>query len=254
MYKENTGKCLQNIINKYSTCEYTMAKIYQPARLEYQKSLEQLKTEVMELGKAAKSAFIASLNSLELLDQNMAKQLMKEYPKAYFSEKESEIEQHCIKLIATQSPVSTDLRLIESSYKVVSELKKISTTARKINQATINIKQEYGLADIIANLQAMAQKVILMIDQTLDIFNTLDKKRAPDLLLLAKEDDKIDEVYQRMTDEIIVKLAEHKDKDMIKLLLDLLLLARHIERAGYHSCNVAERVYYILTGKRTYID
>lgn len=231
-----------------------MAKTHQPARLEYQKSLEQLKNEVIELGKAAKSAFIASLNSLELLDQDKAKQLMKDYSKSYFSEKEVEIEQHCIKLIATQSPVSTDLRLIETSYKIVSELKKISTTARKINQATIEIKQEYGLGDIIVDLKNMAQIVIVMIDQTLDIFNTLDKTRAQDLLLLTKEDDKIDEFYKQMTDQIIVKLAEHKDKDMIKLLLDLLLLARHIERAGDHSCNVAERIYYVLTGKRTYID
>ena len=172
-----------------------MNNISHLSRLEYQKSLEKLKNKVIELGSNAKIALISSLSALESLDQKLAKELITLYSKSHFVLKEKEIEDFCIKLIALQSPVSKDLRLIEACYKISTEFKKIGNVARRINQNILAIEKFYDFPDIIQIIQQMATIVVKMLDITLLSFKDLDIVYSSNLSSLDEDEDQIDDFF-----------------------------------------------------------
>lgn len=227
-----------------------MGNTYQVSRLEYQKSLKNLKNETLELGFKAKTALTSSLSALETLDQTMAKNLINTYSKSHFVLKEREIEDYCIKLIALQSPVSKDLRLIEACYKTSTEFKKIANVARRINQNTLAIEKFYQFPDIIQTIEQMATKVIKMLDVALSSFQDLDIVYTSNLRSLDEDEDAIDNLYKQTLTEITHKVVGQQDVKIVNQLLHLLLLVQHIEHAGDHALSIAERIHYVITGER----
>ena len=226
-------------------------------RKHYRENLENLKSDVLDMGLAAKSAITASLETFELFDDQKAKKLNKDYSKYQFSDAETNIEKDCILLVATQAPVSSDLRLIESSFKIVTEFKRIGNTARRMNRLTIKLSDfELNFPELLQYVRKTVGIVIKMLDQVLSIFSSLNKDEAENLKTLGQEDDEIDELYYQAQKTIVEILAKHNinDEKTIKVLIDLLLVLRHLERAGDHVCNIAERIYYILAGERIMIS
>lgn len=226
-------------------------------RKHYRQQLDDLKLSVLEMGLASKSALTSSLESLELYDDKKAKELIKDYSKYQFSDAETNIEKECVLLVATQAPVSSDLRLIESCFKIVTEFKRIGNTARRINRLTIKLSDlELRFPNLIKFVKKTSEIVIRMLDLNLSVFNSLNRKDSEQLESLTADDDEIDELYKHANDEIVKLLAVQNinDEKTIRVLMDLILVLRHLERAGDHACNIGERIYYIINGKRIQIS
>jgi phosphate transport system protein len=235
-----------------------MTSSLKPTRIHYQQTLEKLKKDVFEMGTAAKSAFFATLQALKGPDEEAAKKNITEYSKGYFVDTESKIEHECIVLIGTQAPVSIDLRLIESCFKMITDFKRIANTARRLNKIIIDLKHlKVDFPEIFENLQKTGEITLKMLTDTLTTFQSLLKTDLQVLTTLRSLDDEIDKLYVVLTGQIVDRISQpeiHKDKQILRLLLDLLLVARHMERAGDHVCSIAERVHYIITGKRIEIS
>jgi len=155
---------------------------------------------------------------------------------------EKQIESLCMKLLLRQQPVASDLRLISSALKMITDMERIGDQARDIAEITtfLNGKQ----IEQIKHIPQMAEATIKMVTESVNAFVMRDLELA---LSVAKSDDIIDKLFLKVRDELIelIKIDSENGASAI----DLLMIAKYFERIGDHAANIAEWVVYAVTGK-----
>ena len=158
---------------------------------------------------------------------------------------EVEIDELCTHLIATRQPVANDLRLVMATIKAITDLERIGDKAEKIARKTHAIALQDGLqVTRFGELVSMMDKVSLMVRQALDSFARLDPKVAP---LVASEDKAVDDEFDGVTRRLITHMMENPR--YISSALDILFVAKAIERIGDHATNITEYVVYMVEGR-----
>ena len=155
--------------------------------------------------------------------------------------KEREIESLCMKLLLQQQPVARDLRTISSALKMISDLERIGDQASDIAGITGYIEDEQLKSG--THIYEMARAASRMVTDSVDSFvrKDLGKARA-----VQKEDDIVDGLFDTVKNELVGQITEHPD--LSGECLDLLMIAKYLERIGDHAVNVAEWVEYSITG------
>ena len=153
------------------------------------------------------------------------------------------IDDVCFKLIALQQPLATDLRLIIASIKINTDLERVVDLAVNIVKNT----EYYLKAPPIGHLNDLAEmsdEVILMMREVLDAFVRADESQARNVLV---RDDKVD----ALKDKIFRDVQEHmmQDASAIHQGLNVILIARNLERIGDHATNIAEDVIFAISGE-----
>jgi len=158
---------------------------------------------------------------------------------------EVEIDELCTNLIATRQPVANDLRLVMATVKSITDLERIGDKAEKVARKAHAIALQDGLqVTRFSELGSMMAKVILMVRQALDAFARLDPKVAP---LVAAEDLAVDAEFDGVTRRLITHMMENPRN--ISSALDILFVAKAIERIGDHATNITEYVVYMVEGR-----
>lgn len=153
------------------------------------------------------------------------------------------IDDVCFKICATQAPMATDLRVVFAASKINTDLERLGDQAMNICEEA----QEYlkrPQSQLLGELPTMCNDVKLMIRQALDAFVREDDKMAR---AVVDRDDYIDELNFRFCQTMIQEM--HKSPDLMDQALELMMIARNLERLADHATNIAEEVVFVVSGK-----
>ncbi|MDD6644974.1 MAG: phosphate signaling complex protein PhoU [Oscillospiraceae bacterium] len=155
-------------------------------------------------------------------------------------QKEREVENLCMRLLLHQQPVATDLRTVSSALKLISDMERIGDQASDITELSKYIRN-CGLHHKL-HLSEMFSETISLVKKAVDSFSNHDLDKAKQVI---KDDDKIDGLFNKVKGELISIIKEDTDAE---LCIDLLMVAKYLERIGDHAVNIAEWVVYAIEG------
>ncbi|MBU6375574.1 MAG: phosphate signaling complex protein PhoU [Bdellovibrionales bacterium] len=153
------------------------------------------------------------------------------------------VDEACVRILARQSPLAADLRWIVATIKINTDLERMGDQAVNISHNGERYLTEPALKPLI-DLPRMASEVRQMVRSCLDAFVRKDLALAEQVL---QQDDVVDQLKNEILDELKAFMA--RDPQSISRALNLILIARNLERLGDHATNIAEDVIYALTGK-----
>ena len=208
-------------------------------RARFDDELSYLNTELIKMGALCERAVTSALEVFLQHDKSkvsVASKLEKE-----IDAKERDIEDLCMKLILRQQPVAGDLRLISSAIKMISDMERIGDQAQDI--ADIAVNMEGADYENKIHIKAMSETALKQVTKSVDSFVQKDSQLAEAVINM---DDEVDSGFDKIKDELISAVRE--DKERSKDYIDILMIAKYIERIGDHAVNIAEWVEYSLTG------
>ena len=193
------------------------------------------------MGAQCEQAIAAGIKALLEDDDEMAGEAIA--IEREIDQQEREIESLCMKLLLQQQPVARDLRMVSSALKMISDMERIGDQAADIAEITRHI----GGAPLPGQvrLKEMAQAAAKMVAGSVDAFVKRDLNLAGSVI---QYDDVVDELFVRIKEELTELIR--RDASSAEEALDLLMIAKYLERIGDHAVNVAEWVAYALTGSR----
>jgi phosphate transport system protein len=153
------------------------------------------------------------------------------------------IDTRCLKLLATQTPLAVDLRLITSAMKINADLERVGDQAVNIAESVLVLIPQPPLKPLI-DIPRMATIAEKMIRDALDAFVKRDAELARDVL---RRDDEVDELKDQVFRELLTYMMA--DPGTIQRALSLILISRNLERIADHATNIAEDVIFIAEGK-----
>jgi len=211
-------------------------------RKNFDNELKELKNKLLEMGALTEAAITDAINSLKNQDLQLAEKVIE--GDKLINQKETEIEELVVKIIASQQPVASDLRKIMSALKITTSVERIGDFAVDIAKAT----QRIGTDQLIKPLQdipKMAEITQHMIRESLNAY--IDEN-----VVLAEEvaamDDEVDHMYSTIVKELLQKMIDNPVK--LEQVMLLSFVARYIERIADHTTNIAEAILYSVKGER----
>ena len=208
-------------------------------RNKFDEQLEKLHVELIQMGAACEDAISAAAEALLKGDTALAD--VAEEAEKDIDQREREVENLCLKLLLQQQPVARDLREISAALKMISDLERIGDQAADIAELTRYIHLTDGLSRL--HIGDMARAVIAMVTDSVDSFVKGDLALAR---AVRAADDQVDALFEQVKRELIDLIAA--DAAAGEVGLDILMVAKYLERIGDHATNVAEWVEYALTG------
>ena len=209
-------------------------------RDRFNEQLEQLNVELIKMGALCEESISAAAKAL--MEGDAALRETAYAAEREIDQKEREVENLCLKLLLQQQPVASDLREISAALKMISDLERIGDQAADIAELTRYIRMPEGVKRM--HIAEMAQAVIGMVTDSVDSFVKRDLDLARSVYT---SDDKVDALFEKVKQELIELIAA--DAKCGETGLDLLMVAKYLERIGDHATNVAEWVEYSLTGQ-----
>ncbi len=212
-----------------------------PHHFTFHKEIEKVKTKFMVLGSLVEDR----LQKASLAMQNRDPELLHEIISSDWEidEMEIEVEEECLKILALHQPVACDLRLIIAIIKINNELERIADNAVNIAKRIQTISKDSSLTFTI-DYQPMFGKVLSMFKLSLDSLVTENADLARRVFL---EDEEVNQLRNKAYRDVTTALNE--EPGHAKCLVNLYLLARHLERVGDRLKNIAEEVIYLVEGK-----
>ena len=157
---------------------------------------------------------------------------------------EEEIDQHAIRLLATRQPMAVDLRLITMTMKISNDLERIGDYAANIAKRCKRLAASPPIKPLYT-IPRMAQITQAMVTDVLDAYVERDSDKA---VAAWHRDDEVDDMYTSVFRELLTYMIE--DPRNISPSLDLIAVAKHLERMADHATNIAEKVHYMIHGQR----
>lgn len=201
--------------------------------------LKNLNNDILKMGAYAEEAIYKSIEALKKRDRNLAQSVIEEDNKV--DALELTIDEKCIDLIARYQPMARDLRFITTGLKINNELERIVDIAVDIAQRTLELVDKPLLKPLIdiPKLTAIAQNMIKM---AIDSFVTGDIELAKKVLNSDTDADNLRNLIQKeLIEDYMVK-----DGSTAPRAVQLLLIARFLERICDHTTNIAEDVIYMV--------
>ena len=208
-------------------------------RNRFDNQLAEMNDELISMGALCENAIASAVKALLEGDIKLAAAAIRIDQE--IDRKEREIESMCLKLLLQQQPVARDLREISSALKMISDLERIGDQAADIAELTRFVRLPDGPGR--QRIEEMSKAVIRMVTDSVDSFVKRDLELAREV---CREDDQVDDLFNQVKKELIGLIAA--DADSGELWLDLIMVAKYLERIGDHATNVAEWVEYSITG------
>ena len=210
------------------------------ARISYEHELKELHENLIEMGRLIETAIRKTFEAFEDKDYALAEEIIKD--DRNINDMEKVIESRCLSLILRQQPVAGDLRMVSTALKVVTDMERIGDHASDIAELILRIHGEHDFHSV-RHLPEMAEEAVAMVHDAIQAFVAQDEKAAQEII---KRDDRVDELFIQVRRELVELIAA--DASYGEQGLDLLMVAKYLERIGDHATNVAEWVEYSITG------
>ena len=204
------------------------------------KELDILNDKLILMADLVIIAIEKSIKALLNKDKELAISVIKE--DEIINRREREIDNLCLSIILRQNPVASDLRLVSSILKIIRDLERIGDQAADISEISMFFKKDCGLN--IIKIPQMAHLATSMVEDSIKALVDGDLDLCDKVI---KRDDLVDNMFHSIKEELLIMI---KDKEEISFkALDLLMIAKYLERIGDHSENIAQWVIYSITGE-----
>lgn len=209
-------------------------------RKQYDLELDELNTLLIKMAAKVEQAVADAMKALEERDKDLAMTVSKNDRDV--DRMERRIEDMCLMLLLKQQPVAGDLRFISAALKIITDLERIGDHAQDICEISLTM-DEKPLSVSTDLITRMFIESTAMIKMAIDAFITNDEDLATQCI---NHDDVVDDLFLELREEIIDKFREQKEDP--HELVDLLQIAKYLERVGDHAQNIGEWVIFSLTG------
>ncbi len=214
------------------------------SRVLFDLALKNLNNDLLRMCEEVKKQIRLSIKSLVNKDIELAKQVIKDDD--IIDNFNKEIEDRCVRVIATEQPLAKDLREIFTAIKVVTDLERMADYAVDIAKITIHLKDDEYIKELI-QIPELAEKVLNIISLAIDAYVKGDSKKAYEI---CKMDDEIDSLYKEILEELFNIMVE--DNSLATQAGRFMFVAKNLERIGDHVTNICEWAIYLVDG--TYVD
>lgn len=211
-------------------------------RGSFHQELEELKLDITRMGTLVEQALERSVASLKASDVELAHQVVaedKEVNRFHLG-----IEERCLRLLALQQPMAKDLRVIGTALKLITDLERMADYGVNIARTTIRMSGE-PLVKPLVDIPRMVDVTMLMLREALAAFVHEDVSMA---LRMVERDHEVDHLYKKVFEELEALMMA--DPANIRQALQLLFVARGLERTADHATNLGEWIIYMVTGER----
>ncbi len=209
-------------------------------QITFQREIDNVKKKFMVLGSMVEDRLQKTSLAMQTKDHELLQEII--VSDWEIDEMEIEVEEECLKILALHQPVARDLRLLVSIIKINNELERIADNAANIAQR-MQIISKNTTQVLTIDYQPMFGKVLAMFKLGLDALVTEDADLARRIFLKDEEVNQLrDQAYRR-----VIKALD-TEPGHAKCLVNLYLLARHLERIGDRVKNIAEEVIYLVEG------
>ncbi len=210
-------------------------------RIGFEHQLEELKDDMLTLGSMVEKAVIKAVDALKRRDFDTSQRIIEE--DAMINHKRYEIEETCLRLLATQQPMAGDLRTIISVLHITVDLERMADHAAGIAKISLLIGDDPLIKPLI-DIPRMAELVLDMLRRSLDSFINLDVALAKQV---CRDDDEVDDLHDQVYRDLLNIMLE--DPGTINQATYLTWVAHNLERIADRSTNISERAAFTATGK-----
>lgn len=211
-------------------------------RSKFDEQLSTLNQKLIQMGQAIENNIRDAIDAL--VNGNIEKANQIKASDDDIDKMQREIESICFGLLIQQQPVAKDLRMITAAMKMVTDMERIGDHAVDISEMTEYLA-EHGMNDKLDVLKKMAGEATVMLIHSIDAFTEKNTSIAKDVI---DHDDIVDSLFISVKDELINMISENPEKG--ESGLDILMIAKYLERIGDHATNIAEWVLYSLDDRR----
>ncbi len=207
----------------------------------YLQELTDLQTDLLRMAGMAGEAIHASVEALRHLDVASAERIVAADDQ--IDRLHLELENRCMRLLALQQPMASDLRTIAAVFAITIDLERLADHAEGVSRCVKRLAGQALLKPLIdiPRMEALVQE---MLREAMEAFKTRDASLAR---AMAKKDDDVDGLRSQIFRELLTFMIS--DPKTVPRALELLLAAQHLERAADHVTNIGERVVYMVTGE-----
>lgn len=209
-------------------------------RITFENELKVLRGNVSEMAQKVEESYVTLFEALESQSEEVIVKL-KNNSKA-FSKRQREIESQCLFLITKQQPIVGDLRVVTASLKVVTDIERVGDHVSDMAELLLRLKMK-DLSLYSVHVKTMILATREMIHNAVEAFVERDMEGAREVI---KSDDVVDECFNKVKKDLIESLKkEVKDADEC---VDVLMLAKYLEKIGDHAVNICEWEVFQETG------
>lgn len=210
---------------------------------QYDAELEAVRAKVLQMGGLVEEQIINAIEALMDDNISLASEVIERDHAV--NALEVAVDEACITIIARRQPTAGDLRMIMMMVKTITDLERIGDEATKIARVTLKLHESDRLYSPRFNeIKVMCNQVREMLRISLDAFARLDVSRTVEV---ARQDMQVDDDFRAVTRQLITFMLE--DPRTISMSLEIMFIAKAIERMGDHAKNIAEYVVYMVKGK-----
>lgn len=211
-------------------------------RNSFDLKLQQLHEDLMAMGEAVAKQIEDSIDALKKQDEVLAEKVIQKDD--VIDDFEEDIEDKCIKLMATEQPLASDLRRIFITTKIITDLERMGDHAVDIAKISKKLIGETYIKELI-DIPNMAKIVEKMIKDSLEVYITTDISRAHEV---SKMDDQVDRLFKSIFDELLVIMRN--DQTTINQASQFLFICKFLERMADHATNICEWTIYLECGEK----
>jgi phosphate transport system protein len=208
----------------------------------YDKELDELGRRIAEMGGIAEKMVVDAMDALGSVDLVLAQQVIAADPRLDAIQRE--IEEQAILTIARRQPMAIDLREIIGAMRIAGDLERVGDLAKNIAKRAVTIGVESRLPRALIGLKHMNELATELMKDVLDAYAQRDSERAQ---AVWTRDAELDALEDSVFRDLLTHMME--DPRNISFCAHLLFCSKNIERIGDHATNVAETVYYLVTGE-----
>jgi phosphate transport system protein len=211
-------------------------------RSSFHHSLDELQRKLLDMGASVEHLIHSAGESLARHDDKLAKDVIDSDDK--IDESLQHIEDLCLRLIALQQPMASDLRIIGTALKISTDLERIADHAVDIAKITIRLSGE----ELVKPLEDIPQMVNLAKEMLCESLLSYTERNVHRAAALVEKEEQVDTLYGGIMSEIVGLMGSETGKN--RQLTQLMMVAHHLERVADHITNIGEGVIYMVTGTR----
>ncbi|HVQ65785.1 MAG TPA: phosphate signaling complex protein PhoU [Terriglobia bacterium] len=208
---------------------------------QFEQQLRALKDKLLLMSHHAEKMIADSIRALVERRPSLAEDVIKSDDT--MDQLELVIDNMCYEILALEQPVARDLRFIATALKIVRDIERIGDIAVNIAERATELIQEPEMKRLI-DLPIMAEASQRILKDSLDAFVNSDVELAEKVI---RDDQFIDDCYEQIFRELLTYMME--DTKYISRALKVIFIAKHLERVGDHSANIAEMVIFLVRGQ-----
>ena len=206
----------------------------------FDEDLAELTGKIVAMGALVERQLVGAIEALVQRDSEGAEQVVVDDDR--IDELEEQIDRLVVRLLATRQPMAIDLRVIAMALKISNDLERMGDYATNIAKRARRINVHEPIKPLVT-IPLMAEICRGMVKDVLDAYIERDDRKALDVW---RRDPEVDEYYNQLFRELLTYILE--DPKLTGVCIDLMFVAKNLERIGDHATNVAEKIHYMVHG------